>query len=96
MKIFWLAPILMTSVKSQETEGSSVTQDSTDEPDSINIMEIEEAESDFLRDPKSQTEKDKEAKIQAKKEALRKKKRVKNIKNELSRCRHGHCAATRL
>ena len=87
MKIFWLAPILMTSVKSQETEGSSVTQDitvtqdSTDEPDSINIMEIEEAESDFLRDPKSQTEKDKEAKIQAKKEALRKKKRVKNIKN---------------
>ena len=81
MKIFWLAPIIMTSVKSQETEGSSVTQDSTDEPDSINIMEIEEAESDFLRDPKSQAEKDKEAKIQAKKEALRKKKRVKNIKN---------------
>ena len=81
MKIFWLAPIFMTSVKSQETEGSSVTQDSTDEPDSINIMEIEEAESDFLRDPKSQAEKDKEAKIQAKKEALRKKKRVKNIKN---------------
>ena len=81
MKIFWLAPILMTSVKSQETEGSSVTQDSTDEPDSINIMEIEEAESDFLRDPKSQAEKDKEAKIQAKKEALRKKKRVKDIKN---------------
>ena len=87
MKIFWLAPIFMTSVKSQETEGSSVTQDitvtqdSTDEPEGINIMEIEEAESDFLRDPKSQAEKDKEAKIQAKKEALRKKKRVKNIKN---------------
>lgn len=77
MKIFWLAPIFMTSVKSQETEGSSVTQDSTDEPESINIMEIEEDESDFLRDPKSQAEKDKEAKIQAKKEALRKKKRVK-------------------